>query len=149
MSKFTIRKPTATVSTASLPDIVIMMHFFIMVVTVFRDQQLLLRVDLPRASQVQKLRHRSLISEIYIGQPREAALGASPAIQINDAFIRLDQVQVAVRQLVTHTPEDQRGRRSTSLKVDQMVDMGIVGDVKTELRKAEQYQLHYVALPAY
>ncbi len=150
MSKFTSnRRLAVSVNTSALPDIVFMLLFFFMVVTVFRDQQLLLRIDLPQADRVQKLQHRSLINEIYIGIPRDKAFGQHPVIQINDAFVRIEQVQAAVKGLVARVPKFQRAQMKTSLKVDQRVEMGIVTDVKTELRKAEQYQINYVALPAY
>ncbi len=150
MSKFTSnRRLVVSVNTSALPDIVFMLLFFFMVVTVFRDQQLLLRIDLPQADRAQKLQHRSLINEIYIGIPRDKVLGQHPVIQINDAFVRIEQVQGAVKSLVAQVPEYQRAQMKTSLKVDQRVEMGIVTDVKTELRKAEQYQINYVALPTY
>ena len=41
--------------------------------------------------------------------------------------------------------ERQRGLITSSLKVDQNTTMGIVGDIKTGLRKAGQYKVNYSA----
>jgi hypothetical protein len=42
-------------------------------------------------------------------------------------------------------PEAQRTKITTSLRVDGQVTMGIVQDVKTELRKASQLKINYSA----
>lgn len=147
MSKFTKKtlRPAAEIGTSALPDIIFMLLFFFMVVTVLRDHQLLLKIEIPEVGQAQKLQHRSLIHNIYIGLPREESLSKSPVIQINDAFVRIEEVEVAVRQMVTTAPEPQRGLVTTNLRVDKQVEMGLVTDVKTEIRKAEQYKLNYAA----
>ena len=58
MSKFTKKKSSElpAISTASLPDIVFMLLFFFMVVTVLRDSDLLVENKLPKADQVEKLK---------------------------------------------------------------------------------------------
>jgi len=147
MSKFTKKtlRPPADIGTSALPDIIFMLLFFFMVVTVLRDHQLLLKIQVPEVGQAQKLQHRSLIHNIYIGAPREESLSQSPVIQINDAFVRIEDVEVAVRQMVVKAPETKRGLVTTNLRVDKKVKMGLVTDVKTEIRKAEQYKLNYAA----
>ena len=66
MSKFNKKKTGALppISTASLPDIVFMLLFFFMVVTVLRDSSLLVQNKLPKADQVEKLKKdRSILSQ--------------------------------------------------------------------------------------
>ncbi|HBB48037.1 MAG TPA: biopolymer transporter ExbD, partial [Flavobacteriaceae bacterium] len=57
MSKFKKKKSgdLPAISTASLPDIVFMLLFFFMVVTVLRDSNLLVMQRLPKGDQVEKL----------------------------------------------------------------------------------------------
>ena len=57
MSKFAKKKSgeLPAVSTASLPDIVFMLLFFFMTVTVMKDSSLKVRNQLPVASEIKKL----------------------------------------------------------------------------------------------
>ena len=147
MTKFANHRtrPSVAISTSSLPDIIFILLFFFMVATVLRQQKSLLAIRLPEVSQVQKLRNPSLIHHIYIGYPQPQIATTIPAIQINDAFVRLDQVKEGIRKIVLQAPENKRQLVTTSLRVDKVVEMGIVADVKTEIRKAEQYNLNYAA----
>ena len=63
MSKFRKKKggEIPAVNTASLPDIVFMLLFFFMVVTVLRDNNLLVQNTLPKADQLEKFKHISSI----------------------------------------------------------------------------------------
>ncbi|MEZ4874836.1 MAG: biopolymer transporter ExbD [Flavobacteriaceae bacterium] len=70
MSKFNKKKSgdLPAISTASLPDIVFMLLFFFMVVTVLRDSNLFVQQHLPKGDQVEKLKKdRSVF--IYAGKP--------------------------------------------------------------------------------
>jgi biopolymer transport protein ExbD len=125
-------------NTSSLPDIIFMLLFFFMMVTVLRQQKNLLHIRLPKATEITKLQNRSLIQHLYIGKPVHKEHGDAPRIQINDAFIRVDELEQAIRAL----SRDKQGLIH-SLKVDENVHMGIVTDVKTALRKAEQLKLNY------
>ncbi|MEL6925237.1 MAG: biopolymer transporter ExbD [Bacteroidota bacterium] len=144
MSKFKIKqrpKSKPKLSTASLPDIVFILLFFFMVVAVMRQQELLLKVVVPEATELQKLEHRSLVNHVFIGQPLDPGYGTAPRIQINDAFVKVEDLQQAIRQ-----SGNRDLRTTTSLKVDREVRMGIVSDVKIALRKAEKLKLNYAAL---
>lgn len=131
------------ISTSSLPDIIFMLLFFFMVVTVLRQQKLMLHIKIPTATELTKLENHSLIQYIYIGKPIKEGHGTAPRIQINDAFIPVHKLEAAVKQLVADKPEPLRAQMINSLKVDESVHMGIVTDVKTALRKADQLKLNY------
>lgn len=148
MSKFKSKseRPTPKVNTSALPDIIFMLLFFFMVVTVLREHQLLVRIKVPEASEIQKLRHRSLVNNIYIGVPKDPRRGNTAVIQVNDAFIQKEQLPEAIKAFESKTPEFQRPLITTSLKIDRNVQMGIVGDVKLELRKANKLKLNYAAV---
>ena len=131
-----------SISTASLPDIIFILLFFFMVVTVMRNQNLLVNVRVPSATQLQKLEHHSLINYIYIGKPIQTDLyGNAPRVQMNDAFVPIEKLQTAIQTLNRHSYKS-----TTSLKVDGKITMGIVTDVKTALRKSEQLKVNYAAL---
>ncbi len=143
-------KASPEVSTASLPDIIFMLLFFFMVVTVLRDGERKVQVVVPEATQLQKLEQKSLVNHIWIGKPVEkyqAMYGTSPRIQLGDKFANENEIPLFLEQHKIKVPEPQRPRITSSLKVDGDVTMGIVTDVKTVLRKSGQLKINYSARP--
>ena len=152
MSKFKKKrgKSSPAISTASLPDIIFMLLFFFMVVTVLRDAELQVTVSTPNASELTKLEKKSLVNYIYIGRPIErlkAVYGTKPRIQLGDKFSNIEDIPLFLERHRSKVPENQRGGIKTSLRIDRTVTMGIVSDVKTALRKAGQLLVNYSAKP--
>lgn len=152
MSKFNKKrgKATPTISTASLPDIVFMLLFFFMVSTVLRDTTLKVKNIMPKATELQKLEKKSLVSYIYIGEPIPAyakALGTAPRIQLNDVFAAPNEIIQFVENERAKVDERLVPAMTFSLRVDKNVKMGIVSDVKQELRKANALKINYSATP--
>ncbi|GDX47153.1 biopolymer transporter ExbD [Bacteroidota bacterium] len=150
MSKFSKgkKKPQPAISTASLPDIVFMLLFFFMVVTKLRDSELMVKVATPFATQLTKLEDKSLVNYLYIGRPVEkykATYGTKPRLQLSDKFATINEIPIFLERFRVKIPEAQRTKITTSLRVDGQVTMGIVQDVKTELRKANQLKINYSA----
>ena len=63
-------KELPPISTASLPDIVFMLLFFFMVSTTMREVTVNVKQTLPEATELSKLEKKSLVSYIYIGEPK-------------------------------------------------------------------------------
>lgn len=149
MSKFTGRKKKGmqAVSTASLPDIVFMLLFFFMVTTVMREQDLLVKIDKPDASEVQKLEKKALVDYINIGPPIDSRLGVEPVIQLDGAIAETTKIQKWIKDNREARKEHERTSITTSLKVDEDVKMKIVSDVKIELREANALKINYSAQP--
>ncbi|MBC6992755.1 biopolymer transporter ExbD [Neolewinella lacunae] len=150
MAKFTKKRGKASpaVSTASLPDIIFMLLFFFMMVTVLRDSDLKLQVNTPEATQLTKLEEKSLVNYIYIGRPTkqyQAVYGTSPRIQLGDKISTVDDIPLFLEQHKVKLPDNKRDRITSSLRVDGEVTMGIVQDVKTKLRKSNQLKINYSA----
>ncbi len=146
MSRFKSKKGrgSAAINTSSLPDIIFMLLFFFMVTTVMREVTLKVRLKLPMATEVQKLQKKSLVSYIYIGPPvNSKLLGTNSRIQLNDSFAVVDNIQEFVAKEREDREEADRKYITTSLKVDGMTKMGIVTDVKQELRKAGALKINY------
>jgi len=140
MAKFSKKrgKSSPAISTASLPDIIFMLLFFFMMVTVLRDSDLKLSVNTPEATQLTKLDEKSLVNYIYVGRPTpqyQQIYGTSPRIQLGDKISTVDDIPLFLEQHKVKLPEAKRGRITSSLRVDGDVTMGIVQDVKTKLRK--------------
>jgi biopolymer transport protein ExbD len=148
MSKFKKKKSGGSpgISTASLPDIVFMLLFFFMVTTVMREVDLKIENKKPSATEVKKLEKRALVSYIYIGKPKErfqAQFGREPRIQLNDQFARLEEIGAFAHQEKEAKSESERPLLQFSIKADYQVKMGIVTDVKMELRKANALKINY------
>jgi biopolymer transport protein ExbD len=146
MSRFRKKggKKVQAISTASLPDIIFMLLFFFMVTTVMRETTLIVRVKLPSATEVQKIERKSLVSYIYVGPPmRSQIYGTESRIQLNDRFANVNEIQAYIIAEREARDEVDRGLLTTSLKVDEEVRMGIVTDVKQELRKVGAFRINY------
>jgi len=146
MSRFSTKKgkESPAINTSSLPDIIFMLLFFFMVTTVMREVTLKVKTKLPQATEVQKLDKKSLVSYIYIGPPVKSKLyGTNSRIQLNDTFANVDDIQEFVATEREDREEADRKFITTSLKVDGLTKMGIVTDVKQELRKAGALKINY------
>ncbi|MEN0006606.1 MAG: biopolymer transporter ExbD [Bacteroidota bacterium] len=150
MSKFSKKRGKADpeVSTASLPDIIFMLLFFFMVVTVLRDAELKVKVNTPYATELTKLQEKSLVNYLYIGRPVKKFVktyGTKPRIQLGDKFATIPEIPLFLERHKIKVPEAKRPRITSSLRVDGDVTMGIVQDVKTQLRKSGQLKVNYSA----
>ena len=100
MAKFGKKSKTSQdIPTAALPDIIFMLLFFFMVTTVMRETDILVKQILPKAIQLSKLERKSLVSYIYIGEPKQSSIfGKEPKIQVNDVFVEIDEIVLFVNQ---------------------------------------------------
>lgn len=136
------------ISTASLPDVIFMILFFFMVSTTMRDQELLVRYRLPEATEVQKLEKKSLVSYIHIGPPTlamQAQFGTAPRIQLNDSYKSTRDILDFIAAERDKLNEADRALMTVCLKADQYIKMGIITDVKQELRRANALKISYAA----
>ena len=148
MSKFQKKRGKAkpTISTASLPDIVFILLFFFMVITKLRETDLMVKVQVPQATELEKLEQKSLVHHIFVGRPLERyqeVYGTAPRIQLDDKFARVEDLPIFVENHKQTVPLNLRKRVTSSLRVDGKITMGIVQDVKTQLRKIGQLKLNY------
>lgn len=141
-------KSLPPISTASLPDVIFMILFFFMVSTTMRDQELLVRYKLPDATEVQKLEKKSLVSYIHVGVPTlamQAKFGTAPKIQLNDSYKTTKDILDFVAGERDKLSEVDRSSMTICLKADANTKMGIVADVKQELRRANALKISYAS----
>ncbi len=148
MAKFTKKMggELPAVNTASLPDIVFMLLFFFMVATVMRQNTLMIQNKLPFANQVEKLDKKDLVMYIYAGKPSlryQQKYGTEARIQLNDKFSEVSDVQGFIYAEREAKREELIPYLTTALKVDVETNMGLVSDIKQELRKAEALKINY------
>lgn len=150
MSKFSKKRSgtSPSISTASLPDIIFILLFFFMVVTVMRTAELKVRVFTPYVTELTKLEEKSLVNYLYIGRPIQkfqSLYGTKPRLQLGDKFADLNEIPLFLEKHRVKVPESKRARITSSLRVDGDVTMGIVQDTKTQLRKSGQLKVNYSA----
>jgi biopolymer transport protein ExbD len=134
------------ISTASLPDIVFMLLFFFMVTTTMRETELKIRVKVPEATEIKKLEKKSLVSYINVGIPLpqyRGIYGTEPRMQLNDKLSDINDISGYIESERKKHDENEVPLLTTSLKVDEEAKMGIVTDIKQELRKVQALKINY------
>lgn len=135
-------------STASLPDIVFMILFFFMVSTSMRQTERLVMVKVPEATEIAKLERKDLAAYIYIGTPvpsRQAHVGTDARIQLNDSFKTVADIRDFIAAERETKSEADRQFMTVSIKADENVRMGIITDIKQELRRTSALKIMYNA----
>lgn len=150
MAKFSRsgKKDMPELSTSSLPDIVFMILFFFMVTTQLRETEPLVSVRVPEASEIAKLERKDLASYINIGSPvrsKQAEFGTDARLQLNDSFKNVDDIRDFVAAERENLSEADRSFMTVVIRADQDVRMGIVTDVKQELRRCSALKIMYSA----
>ena len=148
MSKFKKKsKAGQDIPTAALPDIIFMLLFFFMVTTVMREQEILVKQLLPKAEQLTKIEKKSLVSHIYIGEPKNTGLfGSEPKIQTNDVFVEPEEIVQFVNQEKDKLSENERDRITMAMNIDSETKMGIISDVEQKLRDANALKILYKSI---
>jgi len=150
MAKFTKKKSgeIPQPSTAALPDIVFMLLFFFMTVTVMKDGDLMVENKLPSANTVEKLdRKNKKIMFIYAGKPAKGyeKFGTEGVLQLNDKIAQPSDLKQFIYSELALRKEEVIPYMVTALKVDKHVNMGLVTDIKTALRKENMLKISYIA----
>ncbi|MBQ5727176.1 MAG: biopolymer transporter ExbD [Alistipes sp.] len=144
-------KELPAISTASLPDVIFMILFFFMVSTTMREEEVLVKYQLPNATEVQKLEKKNLVSYINIGVPvthMQARYGTAPQIQLNDSYKTAKDIGDFIAAEREQMDEADRIYMTVSIKADRYTKMGIITDVKQELRRANALKISYASLEA-
>ncbi len=151
MAKFKKKKdgelPQA--STAALPDIVFMLLFFFMTVTVMKDNSLMVENKLPEADDIEKLnRKNDRVMYIFAGKPVAGyeKFGEEAVLQLNDKIAQPSELKQFIHAERALRTEEIIPFMVTALKVDRNANMGLVSDVKQELRKENMLKISYLSV---
>ena len=150
MSRFRRQKHEVPgLNLAALPDLIFTVLFFFMIVTHMRVVTPLVHVETPQGTELEKARKQGVIY-LFIGQPMDAkgqVEGASDCrrIQLNDRFVELDQLAQEIAVEKAQMSEDAREHLTVSIRADRNTEMGLINDVKQQLRKAGALNINYSA----
>ena len=132
----------------SLSDIVFMLLFFFMVTTTMRDTESKVITDTPTATEIDKLERKDLTSYISVGSPIkqfQALYGTDSRIQLNDSFRTVAEIRDFIAAERDMLNESDKKLMTVAIKADKQVRMGIITDIKQELRRCSALKIMYVA----
>ena len=135
-------------NTSSLPDLIFSILFFFMIVTSMREEEVKVEYTLPKGTHLSKIERKTAVVNIHIGSPSRqyvSQLGSSARIQLNDRIANVKEVAPFVVNERSLMRQADQAVMKIALKTDQKVKMGIITDVKMELRKARALSLMYSA----
>lgn len=145
MGKFTKSggREMPELNTSSMPDLVFAILFFFMVTTTMRSEDLMVKMKLPTATEVQKLEKKSLVTYINIGPPMDVKFGTGTQMQLNDKFAEIGDIQDYIAQEKSSMSESDQQLMTVSIKADEETRMRYISDVKQALRKAYALKISY------
>jgi len=103
----------------------------------------------PKATEIQKIERKDLTTYIYVGTPNNTeSYGSEPRVQLDDQLGLVSDVQAFVILKREEINEKERPKFMVSIKADVNVKMGLISDIKQELRKAQALKVMYSSSPA-
>lgn len=142
------KKETPGLNMGSMSDIIFMLLFFFMVITTMRESSLYVKITVPKGTEVSKLEKKSLVSYINVGTPLEdqqKQYGTEPRIQLNDQISEVSDILQFVELEKSARAEADRPLLTMAIKSDKDVKMGMISDIKQELRNAGALKIFYNA----
>ncbi|MBQ7062725.1 MAG: biopolymer transporter ExbD [Bacteroidales bacterium] len=141
-------KGTPGLNMGSMSDIIFMLLFFFMVITTMRESSLYVKIAPPKGTEVTKLEKKSLVSYINIGVPMDnyqAKYGTEPRIQLNDQIADVEDIRQFVELEKSARTEEDSKLLTFAIKADGKVKMGMISDIKQELRASSALKIFYNA----
>jgi len=142
------KREMPALNTSSLPDIIFMLLFFFMSVTSMKEVTYKVSFTTPQATELTKLEKKSLVRYIYVGTPTKdfrKQYGTESRIQLDDAFAEKTEIGEYVLNESSNMNEEDRPKMTISIKADKETRMGIINDIKQELRAVSALKINYAA----
>lgn len=130
-------------NTSSLPDLIFTVLFFFMIVTHMRSVPLKVRYQVPEGTELTRLVRKSAVTYIYIGKPFGTD---TTSIQLNDRLTGVEAVAPFVKREQATMQGEDREHMTVSIRADKGTSMGVINDVKQELRRADALRINYSAI---
>ena len=133
---------------AAMPDLIFTVLFFFMIVTHMRDVKPMVRYDIPQGTEVEKTIRKGSMVYIFIGKPIDGngqVIGQESRIQVNDHYVRIDEIGREINHARAQMSEENRQHLVVSIRANRDTEMGLINDVKQELRKAGALSINYSA----
>ena len=145
------KREMPALNTSSLPDIIFMLLFFFMSVTSMKEVTYkvdLKKENMPTVEQLTKLEKKSLVRYIYVGTPLQAyqkQYGTDTRIQLDDQFAEVNEIGEYIINERSTMKEEEQNKLTVSIKADKDTRMGVITEIKQELRRAYALKISYAA----
>ena len=126
---------------ASMPDLIFTVLFFFMIVTHMRNETVKVKLQVPQGTEVSKSSNKFSTINIYIGRNNYG----DTQIQVNDRVCSIEQVGALVQNFKANLSGESQENLIINLRADRNTDMGIVNDLKKELRNVGALAIRYSA----
>ena len=133
---------------ASMPDLIFTVLFFFMIVTHMRDVDPKVQYSVPQGTELTKEVNKNGLVYIFIGKPVDAqgrVISDDVRIQMGNRYVTLAEIGDEIAKERERLSEEDRQRLTVSIRADRDTEMGIINDVKQELRKAGALNINYSA----
>ncbi|MCQ2346616.1 MAG: biopolymer transporter ExbD [Paludibacteraceae bacterium] len=142
------KREMPALNTSSLPDIIFMLLFFFMSVTSMKEANMKVQFTNPSATELTKIENKSLVRYIYVGTPTSEfrkQYGAETRVQLDDAFAEVSEIGAFIVNERSAMKEQDQGLMTVSIKADKETRMGVIADIKQELRRVSALKISYAA----
>ncbi|MFO7769351.1 MAG: biopolymer transporter ExbD [bacterium] len=126
------QKTEAVVPTASMADIAFLLLIFFMVTTVFVVYRGI-RVERPRAEQVERIEKKKLLTYMWIAEDGQ--------MMINDHRVEMDGIQSVIYPIRVDEPN-----MIVSIIADVRAPYGTVSDAMRQLREVDALKVNFAAM---
>ena len=133
---------------AAMPDLIFTVLFFFMIVTHMRDVDPKVQYSVPQGTELTKEVNKNGLVYIFIGKPVDAqgrVISDDVRIQMGNRYVTLAEIGDEIAKERERLSEEDRQRLTVSIRADRDTEMGIINDVKQELRKAGALNINYSA----
>ena len=140
-SKFhTKRHNVPSLNMASMPDLIFTVLFFFMIVTHMRSDEVKVRYEVPKGTEIRKLTNKSAVVNIYIGR-----MGDDWRVQLNGDLVAVKDIPARIENLRAAMSPENAEHLTVSLRADRRAPMGIISDVKKALQQSYTLKINYSA----
>ena len=133
---------------AAMPDLIFTVLFFFMIVTHMRDVDPKVQYTVPQGSELTKEVSKHGQVYIFIGKPVDAqgnVVADETRIQMGDRYVAVAEIGQEIEKVRSAMSDDDRQHLTVSIRADRDTEMGIINDVKQELRKVGALNINYSA----
>lgn len=129
---------------AALPDLIFTVLFFFILVTHLREDNVQVKYSVPQGTSLTRMVPKQAIIHIYVG---EKLIGkqAQCAIQVNDRIVSIADLPKAVLQEKGKMSDESQSLMTIVLKADGKTPMGLVSQIKEQLRSVGALRISYAA----
>lgn len=136
------RHDMPTLNMASMPDLIFTVLFFFMIVTHMRTETAKVRLEVPQGTELTKATKKRTITNLYIGRDDKG----ETRIQIGERIVPLEMLGSVVMAVRNKMNDEDIELHTINIRADRDTPMGVITDVKQELRKAGALNIRYSAV---